>query len=171
MKPEIFHNHRGVVLIAVLFMLITIIGTILICAFPLVKEADDEIRHRITMQRIKEIKRAMLGRIAEKEGGENINVFGSACGGFLSDFGMASDGRSGFPDPFGTRNFLDVLLRGKEITDPQGIGWEKWHYDPDKKYWAGYRGERYLVPNSYDSYGNPQFVDGWGNPFKVILSG
>jgi hypothetical protein len=108
MKPE-----SGAVLIAVLFMLISLIGTILVCAFPLAKEADDEIRHRITMQRIK----------------------------------------------------------GKEITDPQGIGWKKWHYDPDKKYWAGYRGERYLAPNSFDSDGNPQFVDGWGNPFKVILSG
>lgn len=151
-------------------MLISLIGTILVCAFPLVKEADDEIRHKITIQRIREIKRAMLGRIAEKEGGEDINVFGSACGGFLSDFGMPSDGRSGFPDPFGTLNFLDVLLRGKELTDPQGIGWKRWHYDPDKKYWAGYRGERYLVPNSFDSDGNPQFVDGWGNPFKVVLS-
>lgn len=158
-------HESGVVLIAVLFMLIALVGTILVCAFPLAKEADDEIRHKITIQRIKEIKRAFFGRIAEKEGGENISASGSACGGFFSDFGMPSDGRSGFPDPFNTGNFFDVLLRGKELTDPQGIGWGKWHYDPDKKYWAGYRGP-YLVP----SPGEDDFVDGWGNPFKVVLS-
>ena len=158
-------NDSGLIILAVLLMLITLMGIILTCAFPLAKEADDEVRRKITIQRIKEIKRAFFGRIAEKEGGENINAFNSACGGFFSDFGMPSDGIPGPADPFGTGNFMDVLLRGKEVTDPEGIGWEKWHYDVDKKFWAGYRGP-YLVPPP----GEDDFVDGWGNPFKVVIS-
>ena len=166
----ILSNNRGIILLAALLMLVALIGITLICAFPLVKEVDDEIRRKITIQKIKEIKRAFFGRIAEKEGGEDINSSNSACGGFLSDFGMPSDGITGRADPFGTANFLDVLLRGNEVIDPEGIGWKKWHYDPDKKFWAGYRGEYYLVPNSFDRNGNPQFVDGWGNAFEVVLS-
>ena len=159
-------NDRGLILLAALLMLVTLIGITLICSFPLAKEADDEIRYKITLQRIKEIKRAFFGRIAEKEGGEDINAFNTSCGGFFSDFGMPSDGIKGHPDPFGAGNFINVLIKKKEVTDPEGLGWEKWHYDPDKKFWAGYRGP-YLVPPP----GEDDFVDGWGNPFKVILSG
>ena len=164
-RPATIKNDCGLILLAALLMLITLISTILVCAFPLVKEADDETRHKITLQRIQEIKRAFFGRIAEKGGGEDINAFNTSCGGFLSDFGMPSDGIRGFPDPFGTGNFFDVILKAEKITDSQGLGWKKWHYDSEKKFWAGYRGP-YLVPPP----GENDFVDGWGNPFHITIS-
>jgi len=118
----------------------------MICAFVLGHEVNKDQRHEITRQRMLEVKRALIGRLADVNGGGDI----ICCGGLISDYG----------EPDVTDDFIDKLLS-------RPSGWQDWYYDDpsynDYQFWGGYRGERYLVPPP----GETDFRDGWGYSIEV----
>lgn len=174
-------NERGLVLLAALLMLMTLVGIVIICTFPLAKEVEDSIRHNITLERTEEIRRAWFGRIVEtKEFPTRIKPGSDAAACFLSEVGMPTD-FTWFSGPWNPlkglienypQNVLYTLLRGQDISYPSPLDLPagrfavpKWHWNKDKKFWAGYRGAGYLIPppGETDEEGNPVFHDGWGN--------
>lgn len=142
-------NDRGMALIMALLMVVTLIGAVMIASFVGGRRVDDDIRCEVTRQRMQEVKRALLGRLADDGGGKNI----TSCGGFVSDYGMPDE-----PGSFG----IAALLGSQE---PQ------WSYDDTHKFWAGYRGERYLDPSPGQPDPETKFLDGWGFQIDVMVSG
>jgi len=158
-------DDKGIVLIVAISMLSLVFSLVLISNYVMKREADNEARYHLTLQRLQEVKRALFGKLADIYIGDEI----TSCGGFFSDFGTPYRIGEGTVDndPLKTGNFLDVLVRGKDVTDPEGPNWQRWHFDEDKGFSAGYRGEGYLVPPpGYDT-----FVDAWGSPIKVTVLG
>ena len=167
-------------------MLMIFVGVVLICAFPLAKEADDSLRLEVTLERIEEIRRALFGRIVEvREFPCCIRPLPGAGSCFFSEVGMPTDSTGGTWHPLSGlienhpyKNVLYTLMRGQDISYPSpfgscmgpgytgGYAVPKWHWNRDKKYWAGYRGGHYIMPppGETDEDGNPVFNDGHGEP-------
>ena len=141
-------RERGIALLMMLIMISSLAIVVMICAFVLSHEVNKDERYDITRQRMLKVKRALIGRLADVSDGEDI----TSCGGFISDYGEPDS-----TDPFGTGNFLKVLLDRNSVT------WLGLPYDYVNEFWAGYRGERYLNPPS----GETDFKDGWGYSLKV----
>ncbi|MCD4779514.1 MAG: hypothetical protein K8S27_03050 [Candidatus Omnitrophica bacterium] len=147
-------NQKGGAFIAMVLILSSLVAAVALCAFALRPEAGDDERYEITRQRMLEVKRALIGRLADVGGGADI----TSCGGFISDYGE--------PDDM-TGNFIDRLIN-------RPAGWQAWQYDlPPNNYqfWAGYRGDSYLEANAENSSGTPIFIDGWGYPIEVEFPG
>ena len=141
-------REKGIALLMMLIMISSLAIVVMICAFVLSHEVNKDERYDITRQRMLKVKRALIGRLADVSDGEDI----TSCGGFISDYGEPDS-----TDPFGTGNFLKVLLDRNSVT------WLGLPYDYVNEFWAGYRGERYLNPPS----GETDFKDGWGNSMQV----
>ncbi|MCK5161076.1 MAG: hypothetical protein KAQ99_05825, partial [Candidatus Aureabacteria bacterium] len=122
--------------------------TVMICAFVLSHEANKDERYDITRQRMLDVKRALIGRLTDISGGEDI----TSCGGFINDYGEPDN-----IDPFGTGNFSGVLL------DRNSVAWIGLPYVYNSEFWAGYRGDCYLD----ECGGTSVFRDGWGNNIIV----
>lgn len=136
----------GYTLLAILLLLTLLVSVISLSSFAVKYHNDNHGRYLVTRMRILKIKEALLGRLAHIQGG--INVI--SCGGFISDYGEEPD------------NF-DLLL-----SKPSGF--HKWQYNNGYKFWAGYRGNRYLTPST-PSPGEEKENDGWGNEFEVTFDG
>ena len=160
LKPEAcgMRREKGIALLMMLIMISSLVGVVMICAFVLSHEVNKDERYKITRQRMLDIKRALIGRLADISGGEDI----ASCGGFINDYGEPDS-----TDPFGTGNFLGVLLNKQSVP-----AWPNWSYSgaPDE-FWAGYRDERYLTPPAGEWDDNPpyphSFYDGWGYSLEV----
>ena len=157
-------REKGIILLMMLAMISSLAIVIMICAFVLSHEVNKDERHDITRQRMLEVKRALIGRLADVSGGEDI----ISCDGFISDFG----------EPIDTPvNFIDRLLNEQDPAVGPDI-WVDWHYDsqPLPEFWAGYRvaapndGCYLKVPPAQPNPTN-EFLDGWGFPIEVVFVG
>ena len=161
-------NNKGIALLMMLIMISSLVGVIMICAFVLSHEVNKDERYDITRQRMLEVKRALIGRLTDVGGGEDI----ASCGGFINDYGEPDD-----MDPFTlpNRNFIGVLLNRQSVTTlvpPWPGAVAGWLYSgAPSEFWAGYRDERYLIPPAGEWDNNPpyphNFYDGWGYPIEV----
>ena len=146
-------NKKGIALLMMLIMISSLVGVVMICAFVLSHEVNKDERYDITRQRMLEVKRSLIGRLADIGGGEDI----ASCGGFISDYGE--------PDVPATFNIGNLL---------SNLGFIGWSYNSTYEFWAGYRGERYIKPNANDESvvpPTPIFIDGWGNLMQVCFNG
>ena len=141
-------NNRGMALIMALLMVVTVISAVMIVSF-IGGGLDNDIRYEVTRGRMLEVKRALLGRLADVGGGKDI----TSCGGFMSDYGQPDD----------LANFNIAVLLGSQGS--------KWSYDITQNFWAGYRGERYLNPPHGQPDPKTKFLDGWGFEIYLMLSG
>lgn len=142
-------NDRGMALVMALLMVVTLVGAVMIVSFVGGRGLDDDIRCEVTRGRMLEVKRALLGRLADVGGGKDI----TSCGGFMSDYGMPDD----------PANFNIAILLSSQGSN--------WSYDDTQKFWAGYRGERYLNPPQGQPDPETKFLDGWGFEIDLMLSG
>lgn len=147
-------TKKGIALLMMLIMISSLMGVIMLCSFVLSHEANKDERHQITRQRMLEVKRALIGRLADVSGGEDI----TSCGGFINDYGR----------PYDNLGEFDIT----ELLSKQSPPWnsspaEDWVYDGTYLFWAGYRGERYLKVPPAQPKPNEQFLDGWGFAIKV----
>lgn len=161
-------NHqltkKGIVLLMMVAMISSLVGVIMICAFVLSHEVNKDERYEITRQRMLEVKRALIGRLADVDGGEDI----TSCGGFISDYGEPGDMND-------KGNIRDILLGNVTPIDAPPMpppNWPNWYYDDvSHKFWAGCRGECYLEANAQDESTippTPIFIDGWGNVIEIL---
>ena len=165
-------NKKGIALLMMLAMISLLAITVMICAFVLSYEVNKDERYDITRQRMLEVKRAFIGRLADVSGGEDI----TSCGGFINDYGEP-DSITPFaaPHPAATNNFIGVLLNRESVATlvppwPGAVvGWS--YSGAPNEFWAGYRDERYLIPPAGEWDNNPpyphNFYDGWGYPIEV----
>ncbi|MEW6103809.1 MAG: hypothetical protein AB1630_08380 [bacterium] len=149
-------NNKGIALLMALAMISSLVGVIMICAFVLGHEANKDQRYEITRQRMLKVKRALIGRMADVAGGEDI----TSCGGFISDYGEPGDINS-----FINNNFVPVLL-----DEPDG--YLDWNYDSTHKFWHGYRTSAandgyYLKAPPAQPNPTTHFLDGWGYGIEV----
>ncbi|MCL0096384.1 hypothetical protein M1N66_02095 [Thermodesulfovibrionales bacterium] len=155
-----WRSNKGMALLTVLIMISSLVGVIMLCAFVLSHEVDKDERHQITRERMLEVKRALIGRLADTGGGKGI----TAGGGFISDFGEPDDINS-----FINNNFIPVLL-----DEPDA--YPDWSYDSGRQFWAGYRvwaanDGSYLIAPPGQPNPTAQFWDGWGFPLEVAFLG
>ena len=159
-------REKGIALIMMLAMISLLAIVIMICAFVLSHEVNQDERHEITRQRMLQVKRSLIGRLADVSGGEDI----ISCGGFISDFG----------EPIDTPvNFIDRLLDEQDPAVGPDI-WLDWHYEDalpnNYQFWAGYRvaapndGYYLKVPPAQPN-STTEFLDGWGFPIEVVFVG
>lgn len=143
---ENLSSNEGIALLTIVVMLSGLIGLVAVCAFVMGNEADDDARYDETRERMLEVKRALIGRLADIGGGEDV----TSCGGFISDYGEHDT-----PCEFCVDNLLN------------DSGLEEYAYNDTHLFWAGYRGEGYLEANAKDRVSNDTFIDGWGNSIEV----
>jgi len=153
-------NDRGLVLVSAALMLTALVSVVLVCFFVLGHGAGNDLRYQATRRRMHDVKRALLGRLADARGGKDI----TACGGFVSDYGEPDDMTPFAP---GTDNFVGVLLNRQSVA-----AWQGWSYSGSpEQFWAGYRSDRYLTPSPGEWSDDPPFPhdlrDGWGYPIEV----
>ncbi len=154
-------NKKGIALLMVLAMISSLVGVVMLCAFVLSHEVNKDERYEITRQRMLEVKRALIGRLADVPGGKDI----TSCSGFINDFGEPNN--LIFYD---TNNFISVLL---DEPDPGPVPpWPDWLYDPVHRFWSGYRvwvanDGFYLKAPSGQPNPTIEFLDGWGYPIVV----
>ncbi len=155
-------SNKGIALLTITVMLSGLIGLVAVCAFVMGNEADDDARYDETRERMLEVKRALIGRLADVGGGEDI----TSCGGFISDYGEPNN-----MDPFtlSNRNFIGVLLNRRSMP-----AWTNWSYSGvPNEFWTGYRGESYIIPPAGEWDDDPpyphDFYDGWGYPIEVVF--
>ncbi len=141
-------RNDGIALLTIVIMLSGLIGLVAVCAFIMGNEADDDARYDETRERMLEVKRALIGRLVDIGGGEDI----TSCGGFISDYGEPDD-----PTAFR----IDDLLNNSGFTP--------WDYDSTHLFWVGYRDDRYLEANAKKD-NQDTFIDGWGYPIEVFIS-
>jgi hypothetical protein len=139
-------REKGIALLMILAMISLLGGVVMLCAFVLSHEVYQDERHQITRQRMLEVERALIGRLADVGGGGGI----TSSGGFISDYGEPSA-----PATFNIGNLLSNL------------GFTPWAHNDTHYFWAGYHGGRYLNPPP----GEAEFRDGWGNIMQVRFIG
>ena len=150
-----FKNNKGYALLIMTAMISLLAITVMTCAFVLSHEVNKDERYDITRQRMLEVKRALIGRLADVSGGENI----TSCGGFISDYGELGT-NPGDIDNFINNNFIPVLLDEPDV-------YPDWQYDGGNQFWAGYRVEAlndgcYLKAPPAQPNPTTEFLDGWG---------
>ena len=150
-------SEAGFILIAALAMLVTLVGVVLVCIYPLVYEASQAPRHRETLRRLKTAERGIFGRLADQPGGdtgskmlveklvENNTTYSTTRLNRIMAFWYH-------------RRFSSIPVlneKGKTEINEKEEGRNKtvinegcndiYRYDPDKGFWVGYRGKRYLA--------------------------
>jgi hypothetical protein len=151
-------------LIAAVFMMVTLMGLVLICAYPLAHEKRNAVRHHATLERYKDFERGAYGRHADQPGGKF-----NACGGYFSDTGLKV--RKGSTSRGGE---VGRMLEFWFFKDELYAIRKNYRYDEDLGFWVGYRGKRYIVRTPgeermrYLDYGfsgveytDPMLVDGY----------
>lgn len=156
-------RNEGYALLIMTAMISLLAITVMICAFVLSHEVNKDERYTITRQRMLNVKRALIGRLADIGGGENITF----CGGFINDYGEP-DSATPF---FATNNFIGVLLNRQSVPAWPGAA-AGWSYSgAPNEFWAGYRDENYIMPPAGEWNNNPpyphNFYDGWGYHIEV----
>ena len=149
-------RNEGYALLIMTAMISLLAITVMICAFVLSHEVNKDERYAITRQRMLEVKRSLIGRLADVGGGEGI----TSCGGFINDYGETDnlifyDGN----------NFISVLL-----DEPDAFA--DWQYDGGNQFWSGYRvwaadDGSYLKPPPAQPNPAMDFLDGWGCQIEV----
>ncbi len=144
-------GEDGFILIAAMAMLVTLLGVVLLCLYPLTYEARQAPRHREALHRFKTAERGLFGRLADQPGGLH-----SACGGYFSDTGFKMVVAELVDAYIGDRA---RLVRAMEYwffrrfthTSPstpkateEGCS-DIYRWDQDNGFWVGYRGKRYVV--------------------------
>jgi hypothetical protein len=145
-------NNKGFTLLMALAMISILAGLIMICAFALSHEVNNDERYDITRQRMLEVKRSLIGRLADASGGDNI----TSCGGFISDYGKPYD-------DLGKFDMAELLSR--QSPPWNGGPADIWRYDTLYKFWGGYRGDVYVNPPP----GETEYRDGWGHVIEVEI--
>jgi hypothetical protein len=156
-------NDQGFALITVLFILVSAISAVLVCAYPLVSEPRDHALSYITNMKFQRYKRALLGRLADQCGGKFMS-----CGGLVSDYpqgGGAAAAGVIVTRPYGLRHFRCLG------TDSGVMSPDPFQYHNDCSFWRGYNGKRYVYPLPSDDWTDDRhmfsgaFTDADGMPF------
>jgi len=144
------NRQSGFILIAAMAMLVTLLGIVLLCLYPLTHEARQAPRHREAQRRFKTAERGLFGRMADQSGG----AF-SACGGYFSDTGFKMVVAELVPQYSGgdlprLRRAMEYWYFRRFSDDAVGVGRNEgcddiYRYDREKGFWVGYRGKRYVV--------------------------
>lgn len=162
---QVGRGESGLVLITALFMLVTLMGIVMICAYPLIHEKRNAVLHHATLEIFKDFERGAYGRHADQSGGKF-----NACGGYFSDTGLkvrkTLTGEAGRMLEFWFFKQDPKLSRIKE----------NYRYNGSYGFWVGYRGKRYIVRtpgeermrlwdegsfSSEPGYTDPILVDGY----------
>ena len=155
-------TKKGIALLMVIAMICSLAIVVVICAFVLSREVNKDERYEITRQRMLEVKRALIGRLADVSGGEDI----TSCGGFINDYGEPGDAND-------KGNIMKILLGNIVPVDTPLVpppNWPNWDYDDiNYEFWAGYRGDKYLKAPPAQPKPSEQFLDGWGYPIEVTF--
>lgn len=159
-----FKNNKGFALLIMTAMISLLAITVMICAFVLKHEVDNDQRHVVTLQRMAEAKRALIGRLADVSGGVNV----ISCGGFISDFGEPGGGVD--------KGKITEILLGSvapvDVPPAPPPNWPNWYYDDvNYQFWAGYRGARYLEIPPGQPNPTTEFLDGWGYSLQISFDG
>ncbi len=140
------NSGRGYILLAASLLLTAFMSVVLVCSFVAGYGSDNDFRYVKTRLCIKKVRQAVCR--------------------FISDYGEPDNMTPFAP---GTDSFTGVLLNRQSVP-----AWQGWSYSgPPEEFWAGYRGNRYLVPFAGEWDDSPpfphDFSDGWGNPVEVIF--
>lgn len=174
-NDQVSGRESGLVLITALFMLVTLIGIVMICTYPLAHEKKKDTLDLLTLERWKDFERGAYGRFADQPGGKF-----NACGGYFSDTGMKVR-KTGSSSGGEMGRMLDYW---SFKTETYGTTYNKvtreyickynYRYDENLGFWAGYRGKRYIhrspgeehmrnVSYNYSGieYDEPILIDGY----------
>jgi hypothetical protein len=152
-------SDAGFILIAAMAMLVTMLGVVLICLYPLTYEARQAPWHREALRRFKVAEQGIFGRLADQPGGVH-----SAGGGYISDLGskmiverlydeneddyavirLSRAMDFWFYRRYGSISVLNLRANQTEVPSPEGCD-DIYRYDPETGFWVGYRGKRYVV--------------------------
>jgi len=157
-------GQDGFILIAAMAMLVTMLGVVLLCLYPLAYEARQAPRHREALRRLKIAEQGVFGRLADQPGGLH-----SACGGYFSDTGI----KMVVAELVVEYESVPILRRAEEFwffrrytslpplpSSARGKdeGCEDiYRFNPESGFWVGYRGKRYVVRPTGEEHNRRDF--------------